>query len=86
MRKYPSIFDVTYALFGNDSTLELAQNRMNNIYKRNRDGFEYTEYLKQIKNDIDNTAIFGNTLYNQELTTLRALTKDKTSFPFNSVS
>lgn len=84
LRKYSSIFDVTYALFGNEVALKLAENRMNNVEKINRDGFEYTEYLKQIKKETDEANIYGNTLYNQEIAVLRSLTKDKNYFPFNS--
>jgi hypothetical protein len=90
-RKYASIFDITYAVFGNESTLELAKRRMTNNsssddFKENRDGLDYEEYLIKTKNDIDNLKIVASTLYQQELVMLRALSRSSDIEPFNSVA
>ncbi len=90
-RKFPSIFDITYALFNNESTLDFVRERMNCPTKNGRDGIKYDEYLESVKQHMAESNIIGTTLYNQELVMLKALSNLSNSTtahpniePFNS--
>ena len=80
-RKYPSIYDVGYAVFGNSASLKLAQNKMKDS------NMDYAEYLTKVKSDINikiNENTSGNTLYGQELQMLKALSNYPAVHPFNT--
>lgn len=85
-RKFPSIFDITYGIFNNSSTIDFVNDRITNPKMENRDGIQYVEYLESLKTKYDNE--FSNmseiTLYEQELIMLRALSKYPNIQPFNS--
>lgn len=86
-RKFPSIFDITYTLFDNVASLDFVEERMNGISSDKivgRDEIRYTEYLETIRRQMTESNITGNTLYNQELVMLKALSKQQNMEPFNS--
>lgn len=84
-RKYPSVFDITYALFQNESTIKQVKDRMENIYNSGRDGINYEDHINELKKKYEN--VFdkeSNSLYEQELKILKSLTQDKIEdHPFN---
>lgn len=62
-RKYPSIFDVTYALFGNPTSVDFLNEGPN--------GPGHLKYLDSVKLNSDDFKV--NSLYDQELVMLKAL-------------
>ena len=91
LRKFPSIFDVVYSLFGNTSVEKHVQRRMDDIEFAQRDGYRYGNYLNSLKELADDHH-YTATLYEQELKMMRALTVDRKlaeengMFPFNKDS
>lgn len=88
-RKYPSIFDLVYVLFNNDSAMELAKKRMNcnhfcgdeicfvkDSEFKFRDGYDYEEYLIKLHNEIE-IKTKTKSLWDQKLTMIKSLTSDK---------
>ena len=86
-RKFPSIFDITYAVFNNSGTANFVNELIQNPRVPNRDGIPYMEYLEQTKNKFNdkfNNITKSQTIYDQELIMLRALSKYPQMEPFNT--
>jgi hypothetical protein len=74
-RKFPSILDLLYTLFGNQDVLPKLKADMD---------VQYNNHLEKVKEKYVNHN-FDDTLYGQELKMLRALTNDKLNMsPFNT--
>lgn len=83
-RKFPSIYDLTYTLFGNKSVKGKITNLMNNVVNSQRDGYVYHEQL-EILSEVCDEYEFKNNIYDQELKMIRSLTTNKSDmFPFNT--
>ena len=91
LRKFPSIFDVVFSLFGNSSIEHHVKRRMNDMELHQRDGYQYSDHLNSLKYLAEEHS-YTETLYEQELKMMRALTADrklaeeKGMFPFNKDS
>jgi hypothetical protein len=70
-RKYPSIFDVTYALFGNPTSRDFLKEAPSHL-----------KYLDSVELNSDDLKV--NSLYDQELIMLKALSIKQNCEPFNS--
>lgn len=82
-RKFLSIYDLCYTLFGNKSVKNKINDLMNNVNVKQRDGYQYTNHLEAIAKQCDEH-VFDKTLYAQELKMLRTLVTDKLDIsPFN---
>jgi hypothetical protein len=85
LRKFVSIYDLVYTLFGNRAVYNEVTDRMKNIHVSQRDGYQYYEYLEKIALECEKH-VFDDTLYAQELKMLRALVADKQDVhPFNTI-
>lgn len=77
-RKFPSIFDLVYTLFGNSSVISQVKQRLPRG--------NYDNHLQGMKEKYENH-FFDNTCYAQELKTMKALTVDRLNIkPFNTES
>lgn len=70
-RKYPSIFDITYSLFGNPTSVDFL-----------KEGPNHSKYLDSVKSNYDD--LQANSLYDQELIMLKTLSIKQNCEPFNS--
>jgi hypothetical protein len=98
LRKFPSIYDVVYTVFGNNSVsdriTELSNRPSTDPRLAQRDGYKYSKALEELKEFTDSHFLHSNekTFYSQELKMLRALLhdrkllKEKGLFPFTEVS
>ena len=83
-RKFPSIFDVTYAIFNNESTIDFVNEKSQNY-------IDYlnllkTKYNNQFTNLVDQTNQTNHSIYEQSLIMLRSLSKYPNISPFNTKS
>jgi hypothetical protein len=78
MRRIPSCLDVSFSVFGNDATVPLLVDRMNNpIGRKFRDGLPYQHNLAAVRNVIDAKpeSTWNQNLYTGWLGSLRELSK-----------
>lgn len=71
-KKYPKIFEITYALFENEDSFDLQESK----------DYKYSNYLKILQQKYSN--IPTNSLYSQEINLLKGLSQKINISPFNS--
>lgn len=90
-RKIPSIYDILYTLFNNESAKSEITYLMNNVKQEYRDGYSYNNHL-EVQKQICENLIFDDTIYSQELKMIRSLVSDNEMlsklniYPFNTIN
>jgi hypothetical protein len=79
LRKFPSVYDLVYTIFDNDTCYTNLKDRMDTISILNRDGYQYTNHLKNIRKNYNINNYNNNSLYLQHLKLIKSLSSNTCS-------